>query len=129
MLLPFENVVLQSKYQELFSKTFEDIDSEFTKKQDYTEPYCIIRKLNQNLFSLFQKGEHEISLQLKLIKPINEISEIPTMEIFEELEQLNQFIQDKIKEDPNMVESKFDRNLYTGLLELSFWTFDERIVS
>ena len=120
MLLPFEKIVSQSKYLDLFSNSFEDIDSEFTKKKDYTEPYYIIRKLNQNLFSLLQKGEHEISLPLKLIKPISETSEVPAMDILEELEQLNQFIQDKIK-DQGMKESSFDRLLYTGLLELSFF--------
>lgn len=121
MLLPFEKIVSQSKYQELFSKSFEDIAMEFTKITDYTEPYSILRKLNQNLFSLLQKGEHEIALPLKLIKPISEISKVPIMDIFEELEQLDVSIQDKIKNEDIISESYFDRLLYTGLLELSFF--------
>jgi predicted restriction endonuclease len=116
MLLPFEKIVSQSKYQELFSKSFEDIAMEFTKITDYTEPYSILRKLNQNLFSLLQKGEHEIALPLKLIKPISEISKVPIMDIFEELEQLDVSIQDKIKNEDIISESYFDRLLYTGLL-------------
>ena len=120
MLLPFEKIISQSKYQEIFSKSFEDIAMEFTKITDYTEPYSILRKLNQNLFSLMKKGEHEIALPLKLIKPISEISEVPIMDILEELEQLNESIQNKIKNEVP-AESTFDRILYPGLLELSFF--------
>ena len=121
MLLPFETIVSQSKYQDLFSNSFEDIDSEFKKITDYTEPYSILRKLNQNLFSLLQKGEHEIELPLKSIKPISEISKVPIMNILEELEQLNVSIQDKIKNEDTISESYFDRLLYAGLFELSFF--------
>ena len=121
MLLPFETIVSQSKYQDLFSNSFEDIDSEFKKIKDYTEPYSILRKLNQNLFSLLQKGEHEIELPLKSIKPISEISKVPIMNILEELEQLNVSIQDKIKNEDTISESYFDRLLYAGLFELSFF--------
>ena len=110
MLLPFETIVSQSKYQDLFSNSFEDIGSEFPKIKDYTEPYSSLRKLNQNLCSLLQKGEHEIALPLKLIKPISEISEVPPMDILEELEQLNVLIQHKIKNEV-VKESYFDRLL------------------
>ena len=94
---------------------------DFTKITDYTEPYSILRKLNQNLFSLLQKGEHEIALPLKSIKPISEISKVPIMNILEELEQLNVSIQVKIKNEVTISESYFDRLLYPGLLELSFF--------
>ena len=122
MLLPFETIVSQSKYQDLFSNSFEDIAIGIHQKiTDYTEPYSILRKLNQNLFSLLQKGEHEIALPLKSIKPISEISKVPIMNILEELEQLNVSIQVKIKNEVTISESYFDRLLYPGLLELSFF--------
>jgi len=120
MLLPFENIVLQSKYQELFSKSFEEVSTDYTTITNYTEPYSIIRKLNQKIFSLIKNEDREISISLKLIKSIEKISEVPLLDILEGLEQLNQSIQKRIKEE-EVKESYFDNLLYVGLFELSFF--------
>ena len=119
MLLPFENIVLQSKYQELFSKSFEEVSTDYTNITNYTEPYSIIRKLNQKIFSLIKNEDREISISFKLANSIGKISDVPHMDILEELQHFSELIQDKIKEHSEIKESKFDVLLYTGLLELS----------
>ena len=121
MLLPFENIVLQSKYQELFSKSFEEVSKNYTNITNYTEPYSIIRRLNQKIFSLIKNEDREISISFKLATSIGKISDVPHMDILEELQKFSELIQDKIKERSEIKESKFDDLLYTGLLKLSFF--------